>query len=145
MGTRRSPTGVLGKRLENSIKRFCHYDLRVNPGSSIPAIYHPFPLTSNSHHPISSMTTTTRSVDVPHVHLDPRTPAAYLRRLIIRTCNRKGADGAEAGVIAEMERLLEQRELPTHWLTSCPPPVRPKLTVRRAESVRVGEGLRLAR
>jgi len=56
------------------------------------------------------MTTTTRSADVPHVHFDSRTPSAYLRRMIMRTLHRRGAEGAEAGVIAEMERLLEQRQ-----------------------------------
>ncbi len=55
-------------------------------------------------------TTTTKSLDEPHVHLDVTAPAAYMRRMIISTLYRKGIEGAEAGVIAEMEMLLERRE-----------------------------------
>ena len=59
----------------------------------------------------TSAMTTRSSLNPSYTHLDPAVPPAYLRRMIVSTLHRKGAEGAEAGVIAEMERLLERRKL----------------------------------
>ncbi|KAK1926649.1 hypothetical protein DB88DRAFT_175659 [Papiliotrema laurentii] len=53
------------------------------------------------------MTATISSLDVPHTRIDHAAATAYLRRFVITTLHQKGAEGAEAGVISEIERLLE--------------------------------------
>ncbi|BEJ16795.1 hypothetical protein CspHIS471_0601960 [Cutaneotrichosporon sp. HIS471] len=46
------------------------------------------------------------SRDVPHNHLAPDATRAYLTRLVGHAAQKTGFDGAEAGALAEMERLL---------------------------------------
>lgn len=53
---------------------------------------------------------TSQSLDTPATRLAPEDASAYLQRLVAGTLNRKGFAGAEAGALAEMERLLENRE-----------------------------------
>ncbi|RSH78460.1 uncharacterized protein EHS24_002185 [Apiotrichum porosum] len=47
------------------------------------------------------------SRNTPHTHLQSGTAAAYMNRVIGQTLVRRGFDGAEAGALTEMERLLE--------------------------------------
>jgi hypothetical protein len=54
---------------------------------------------------------TLSSLDSLSTHLPPSTPAEYLRYVIITTLRRKGYNAAEAGALAEMERLVEHRKL----------------------------------
>lgn len=58
----------------------------------------------------TTMPSVVSSADSLQTRLQPSTASAYLNRLIITTLQRRGVDAAEAGVIAEMERLLEHRE-----------------------------------
>lgn len=51
-----------------------------------------------------------RSKDIPRNHLAPDATRAYLTRLVGNALQKSGLDGAEAGALAEMERLLENRE-----------------------------------
>jgi hypothetical protein len=53
---------------------------------------------------------TLHSLNDLHTHVRPTSPAEYLRHLIINTLKRKGFEAAEAGTIAELERLLEHRK-----------------------------------
>ncbi|CAK9779526.1 hypothetical protein CC85DRAFT_287380 [Cutaneotrichosporon oleaginosum] len=48
-----------------------------------------------------------RSKDIPHTHLPPDATRHYLTRLVGIALQKRGFDGAEAGALAEMERLLE--------------------------------------
>ncbi|RSH90157.1 hypothetical protein EHS25_001491 [Saitozyma podzolica] len=50
---------------------------------------------------------TIRSLSFPTVLIPPTLPSQYLSYLIVTTLQRAGFDGAEAGALAEMERLLE--------------------------------------
>lgn len=50
------------------------------------------------------------SLAFPTVLVPPTLPSQYLSYLIVTTLQRAGFDGAEAGALAEMERLLEHRE-----------------------------------
>lgn len=56
------------------------------------------------------MAHTSHSLDTPGTRLAPADASAYLQRVVAGTLNRKGFAGAEAGALAEMERLLENRE-----------------------------------
>lgn len=51
-----------------------------------------------------------RSLDERHNHLPPAAASGYLHRVVGATLSRRGFDGAEAGALSEMERLLELRE-----------------------------------
>ncbi|KAK8846663.1 hypothetical protein IAR55_005750 [Kwoniella newhampshirensis] len=42
------------------------------------------------------------------IHIPPSTPSAYLRQVIVQTLLNRGFGGAEAGALAEIERLLER-------------------------------------
>lgn len=57
------------------------------------------------------------SRNTPHTHLQSGTAAAYMNRVIGQTLVRRGFDGAEAGALTEMERLLEHRECTFPHLT----------------------------
>lgn len=61
-------------------------------------------------HTVMTAPITISSLDNLHTHLPPSTPAEYVRYLLITTLQRKGFDSAEAGAIAEMEKLLEHRK-----------------------------------
>ena len=56
------------------------------------------------------MAHTSHSFDTPGTRLAPADASAYLQRVVAGTLNRKGFAAAEAGALAEMERLLENRE-----------------------------------
>jgi hypothetical protein len=58
---------------------------------------------------MTSTATTTASLDTQTITLHPSTPPQYLQRMIMTTLHRKGFESAEAGALAEMERLLENR------------------------------------
>jgi hypothetical protein len=60
----------------------------------------------------STSATTIQSLDRLHTHLAPSTPSHYLTRHIASTLLRRGFQGAEAGALTEIERLLEHRKLP---------------------------------
>lgn len=60
-------------------------------------------------------THTSHSSDINRTHLHPTDAPAYLHRLVAGALNRRGFAGAEAGAMAEMERLLENRELSPDW------------------------------
>jgi hypothetical protein len=51
-----------------------------------------------------------RSRDEISTYVPPPTAPGYLHRIVGATLLRRGFEGAEAGALAEMERLLEQRE-----------------------------------
>ena len=55
------------------------------------------------------MPSTVTSLSELHTHLDPSSPPEYLQHVIVSTLHRKGFHAAEAGALAEMERLLERR------------------------------------
>lgn len=62
--------------------------------------------------PIASTSSTTiQSLDDLHTHLQATAPPAYLTHHIASTLLRKGFQGAEAGALSEIERLLEHRTL----------------------------------
>ena len=51
-----------------------------------------------------------KSRDELHTSLRPSSAPGYLHRIVGASLSRRGFDGAEAGALAEMERLLECRE-----------------------------------
>jgi hypothetical protein len=66
----------------------------------------------NTEHPIASTSSTTiHSLDDLHTHVSPSVPPHYLTHHIAQTLLRKGFQGAEAGALTEIERLLEHRKL----------------------------------
>lgn len=62
-------------------------------------------------------TTMSRSRDELHSHLAPGDAPAYLLRMVGAALQKQGFDGAEAGALAEVERLLEHRECSSLYLT----------------------------
>lgn len=62
---------------------------------------------SSSTAPVSA--TTIRSLDRLHTHLHPDAPAHYLTHHVATALLRRGFQGAEAGALTEIERLLEHR------------------------------------
>jgi hypothetical protein len=70
-------------------------------------------MASTEDQPIASTSATTiQSLDTLHTHLPSAAPPQYLIHHIASTLLRKGFQGAEAGALAEIERLLEHRKLP---------------------------------
>jgi hypothetical protein len=63
---------------------------------------------------------TIRSLSFPTVLIPPTLPSQYLSYLIVTTLQRAGFDGAEAGALAEMERLLEHRECEERTVVAYP-------------------------
>jgi hypothetical protein len=78
------------------------------PNASVPTVTKYRHLTGEE--TTTTMPSVVSSADSLQTRLQPSTASAYLNRLIITTLQRRGVDAAEAGVIAEMERLLEHRE-----------------------------------
>jgi len=69
-------------------------------------------MSSTEDQPIASTSATTiQSLDALHTYLPSAAPPKYLTHHIASTLLRKGFQGAEAGALAEIERLLEHREL----------------------------------
>nr|XP_031861812.1 uncharacterized protein CI109_002641 [Kwoniella shandongensis]KAA5528884.1 hypothetical protein CI109_002641 [Kwoniella shandongensis] len=56
----------------------------------------------------SATTITSLPTSSSSTHIPPSTPSAYLRQVIVNTLLKRGFEGAEAGALAEIERLLEQ-------------------------------------
>jgi hypothetical protein len=101
--------------------------------------------TENDQPIASTSATTIKSLDTFHTHLPSTAPPHYLSHHIASTLLRKGFAGAEAGALAEIERLLEHRKLIiSRWTRADDQIYMPCSPVRRNTPISL-EGLNLMR